>query len=425
MPNQSAFARELPKQLQLREIELTMKVYMAVNGLGLGHIVRCQVIAKELLRCGSDVLFSTYLDGLEFARRNKLRCVEAPPIFYQVRPDGSIDLKATSARSGFSLGVRRFLRQLIREIENMKRYAPDVVFIDSRLSSLLAARLLGKPVAVLLNQYKIRLLYDNAYPRTGILDRLFLLIARLGWMFFGAIISELWCLGKVIIIPDFPAPLTIARFNLAVPRRHMHKVRFVGPIVDGDFRAALRKGGLSRKYGFRRGKTVIYAAISGPKHERQPLARKIVPLLSSLPRELDIVVSCGDPLGRTEPKRIGRMRVFEWTQNQDSLLKACHLLISRAGHSTILKAMTLGVPTLLIPTPFQTEQVANADTARALGVAVVLEQERLSKESLRATVSMMLHDKALFERAAQIAQETAHFHAAKECGKTIEALATH
>lgn len=400
-----------------------MKVYLAVNGLGLGHMVRSQIVAKELSNSGADILFSTYLDGLEFARRLRLRCVEALPISYQVRSDGSVDLKTTSARVGFSLGVHRFLRQLTGEIRNMQRYKPDAVLIDSRLSSLVAARLLGIPVAVLLNQYRIYLLHNNDYPRRGLLDRLFFLIARLGWTFFAVLVSELWCLADTIIIPDFPPPLTIARYNLTIPRRHAHKVRFVGPLLDEEFRTELPKDTGLRKYGFNRGKTVLYAAISGPKQEREPLVRKILPLLSDFPGKFSVVASCGNPLGGTEPKQIGQARVYEWIDEQDDLLKACDMLISRAGHSTILKAMTLGKPVLLIPTPFQTEQLANASSARALGFALVLEQERLSKETLQATVERVLSDKAISEAALQIARSSTRFDASKECRKILEGLA--
>jgi len=397
-----------------------MKVYLAVNGLGLGHIVRCRMLAEKLSMASADVLFSTYLDGLEFARRKKMKTVGAIPVFYQVRPDGSVDLRATSARSGFSLGLNRFLHQLIQEIQDIKRYAPDIVLIDTRLSSLLAARLLGKRTILILNQYRIRLLHNGDRPAAGLTDRLFLLIARLGWTFFGTLIGEMWGLSERIIVPDFPPPLTISRNNIVIPERYMSKVRFVGPIVDEQLYSDRSKRLLKRKYGFEPDEMLVYVAISGPRHEREPLVRKLIPILGKLAETFNIIVSQGNPMGDNVPNRYGRMCVYDWAENQDELLHACDVLVARAGQSTILKAMILGRPLILIPTPFQTEQLGNADRARLIGVALVLQQEKLCSDSLRESLNLIMTDPIYGGRTTQIASQVRDIVGVEECMKIIE-----
>jgi UDP:flavonoid glycosyltransferase YjiC (YdhE family) len=378
------------------------------------------MLAEKLSMASADVLFSTYLDGLEFARRKNLKTVKAIPVFYQVRPDGSVDLRATSARSGFSLGLNRFLHQLIQEIQDIKRYAPDIVLIDTRLSSLLAARLLGKRTILILNQYRIRLLHNGHYAAKGLTDRIFLLIARLGWTFFGILISEMWGLSERIIVPDFPPPLTISRNNIVIPERYMSKVRFVGPIVDEQLYSDRPKRSLKRKYGFEPDEMLVYVAISGPRHEREPLVRKLTPILSKLAETFNIIVSQGNPMGDNVPNRYGRMCVYDWAENQDELLHACDVLVARAGQSTILKAMILGRPLILIPTPFQTEQLGNADRARLIGVALVLEQEKLSSDSLRESLNLIMTNPAYIGRTSQIASRVRDIVGVEECMKIIE-----
>jgi UDP-N-acetylglucosamine--N-acetylmuramyl-(pentapeptide) pyrophosphoryl-undecaprenol N-acetylglucosamine transferase len=414
------FSLELHTRHEIRESSRLMKIYLAVNGLGLGHIVRCRMLAEKLSMAGADVLFSTYLDGLEFARKKRLKTVKAVPVSYQVRSNGSVDLRATSARSGFSLGLNRFLHQLIREIQDIKRYAPDIVLIDTRLSSLLAARLLGKRTILILNQYRIRLLHDGDYPALGLSDRLFLLIARLGWTFFGTLIGEMWGLSERIIIPDFPPPLTISTYNLMIPKRHMSKVRFVGPIVDEQLYSDKPKQSLKRKYGFQPDEMLVYVAISGPKHEREPLVRKLIPILSNLAETFNIIVSQGNPIGDNVPSRYGRMCVYDWAENQDELLHACDVLIARAGQSTILKAMILGRPLILIPTPFQTEQLGNADRARSISSALVLEQEKLSSDSLKESLNLIMTNPSRGKRALQIANQVRDIVGVEECMTIIE-----
>ena len=406
------------------ELKGVVKIYLAVNGLGLGHIVRCRMLAEKLSMMGADVLYSTYLDGLEFARRKKLKTVRAIPVFYQVRPDGSVDLRATSARSGFSLGLNRFLHQLVQEIRDIKRYSPDVVLIDTRLSSLFAARLLGKRTILILNQYRIRLLHNGDHRSRGLADRLFLLIARLGWTFFGTLIGEMWGLSERIVIPDFPPPLTISTYNIVIPKRYMRKVSFVGPIVDNQLYSDRPKQPLKRKYGFEPDEMLVYVAISGPKHEREPLVRELIPILNNLAETFNIVVSQGNPMGDDLPNRYGRMCVYDWAENQDELLHACDVLVARAGQSTILKAMILGRPLIIIPTPFQTEQLGNAERARSIGAALVLEQEKLSSESLKESLNLAMTNPSCLERASHIASQVRNVVGVEECVRIVDQLVT-
>ena len=135
-----------------------MRVYLAPCGIGLGHVTRAYPIAQELNNRHITTVFSTYLDGLEFAKRNHLPTFGAVPINFKVTNDGAIDFKLTAATSGFSLGIRTLLRQFIQEIRFMKTFKPDVVFSDSRVSSLLAAWLLRIPVVLMLNQYRIEII---------------------------------------------------------------------------------------------------------------------------------------------------------------------------------------------------------------------------------------------------------------------------
>jgi len=80
-----------------------LRVYIAPCGIGLGHITRSDPIAKELERRGNATIFSTYLDGLDYAKHNHLPTYEAVPINFKVTNDGTIDFKRTAATSGFSL----------------------------------------------------------------------------------------------------------------------------------------------------------------------------------------------------------------------------------------------------------------------------------------------------------------------------------
>jgi len=68
------------------------------------------------------------------------------------------------------------------------------------------------------------------------------------------------------------------------------------------------------------------------------------------------------------------------------------VIVSRAGHETIMKAISEGKPLVLIPPPNHTEQANNAKRAEELGVAVVLDQSKLDAGGLAGAISACLRN---------------------------------
>ena len=78
----------------------------------------------------------------------------------------------------------------------------DIAISDSRGSTIIAGKLLGKPVLTILNQFNIRVVY----PRYRRLIELLEGIAQVvGWI---------WARSDKILIADYPPPLTISKQNL-------------------------------------------------------------------------------------------------------------------------------------------------------------------------------------------------------------------
>jgi len=367
-----------------------LRVYVAPCGIGLGHIARCEPIANALASSGAEVVYSTYLDGLDYARKRRLPTLPTVPIGFRVKEDGTVDFKMTAATSGFSLGVRRFLRQLTAEIRNIKRFRPQVVLSDSRASSLIAAKLLGVPVALILNQFRVEIVRKPSAKRIRFVDRLFFLIANIFWTFFRTILGGVWARSDLMLIPDFPPPYTISASNLTIPKRYRKKVKLIGPIVPVAPSGPPPQDALKASLFFASRKPLIYAAVSGPKMERTVLSGLLSQSLSGFPSEYEVVLSRGEPNGSSDPVRSGNLTVYDWVDNQYDLLKASSVVISRAGHGTIMKAIMLGKPMILIPIPDHTEQYGNARRASQLGSAEVIPQRDVTAERLLEATKRLL-----------------------------------
>ena len=374
-----------------------MRVYIAPCGIGLGHITRTDPIAKELNRRGVETIFSTYLDGLEYAKHNHLQAFEAVPINFKVTSDGTIDFKMTAATSGLSLGIRRFLRQVICEIKFMKRYKPDVVLSDSRASSLVAAWLLKIPVVLILNQFRVEIIRRPTSKKLSLFDKIFFLIANLGWIFIRTAIQLVWVRCKVILIPDLPAPYTISVGNLAIPKAYVEKVKLIGPIVSGSSEAQTIRTNLGSDHT-----PLIYAAVSGPKIEREALNKALMKPLLDLSKKYNVVMSRGQPNGDFTKKISERFQVYDWIENQDEFIQSCDVVVSRAGHGIIMKSIVYGKPMILVPIPDHTEQYGNAKRAVSINLAELIYQSELNSKTLDEAVQRIFNSPEFVQTALHV-----------------------
>jgi len=121
---------------------------------------------------------------------------------------------------------------------------------------------------------------------------------------------------------------------------------------------------------------------------------KLIDILKEFPGDYELILSCGDPNGSFGEKKAGNITIHEWMTEQSywKTFERADVIVSRAGHETIMKAISEGKPLVLIPPPNHTEQANNAKRAEELGVAVVLDQSRLDAAELAGAISRTLTD---------------------------------
>ncbi|KON30754.1 hypothetical protein AC482_03095 [miscellaneous Crenarchaeota group-15 archaeon DG-45] len=367
------------------------RIYFGPCGIGLGHVNRCQALAEELMRRGAEVLFSTYLEGLDYVRKLGLPVVASPPLSMATDRDGGIDLRRSYVTGGLP-AIPRFLRQVNVEMGFMRGFRPDVVVSDTRLSSVFAADLLGIPSAVILNQF------GPIVPRSRHNFRL----SKIADGVMMTLIGRGWATGDLILIPDFAEPYTISLESLRIPRPYRRRVRLVGSILPKKPWEVSDGGRVREEAGVGEGQRLIYAAISGPREERLPLISQLRPIFESFPDGYRVVMSMGMPDGGSEPVSRGALTVIPWVRDRFEYLKACDLVVSRAGHETVMQSICYGKPMVLVPPPGHTEQYGNARRARELGVAEAVHQWELSREGLLGLVEGVLGDGGYAERLREI-----------------------
>jgi len=370
------------------------KIYFSACGLGLGHVSRCLEVFRKLKSRGEiEVFFSSYLDALPLLEAEGLRFTEAPSFSYWTWPDGAVDpwrtLKWLSGRLLF-----RFMKQVCFEVRQLASFKPDLVVSDTRLSTVIASRIIGRPVLTILNQLRVISPGLIHYPK----------LFRISDFFSHGFIEPGWGISDRIVIPDFPPPYTVSGENLKVSPALKRKIRYVGTILPVKPESLPSQAELKAEFGFNPEEPLVYAAVSGPAYERWWLGVKLYRAFSNPPEGFQVALSLGRRLEGARREK-GKIKVYSWLPDRFKMLKACDLVVGRSGHGTVTQALAYGKPMVLIPTQEQTEQIFNARTALRLGVAKALDPRYLSRETLQPLISEVLQNREYRRRAEKIMEE--------------------
>lgn len=102
-------------------------------------------------------------------------------------------------------------------------------------------------------------------------------------------------------------------------------------------------------------------------------------------------------------------------------LPAADLVICRSGASTLSELQALGKPSILIPSPYVTEnhQYHNAMALVENGAAVILEEKNLNAESITENVNELIGNRAKLENIGKCARDMAVIDATARIYETL------
>jgi len=381
-----------------------LKAHIGVCGIGFGHASRSALIVRKLKEMGWEISSSSYGDGLEYLKKMNLDVKPVPIVRYGVLPEAKVSIKLTIFRN--LLLPIRFAEQIAYEMNYLE--SADIAISDSRASTIIAGKLLGKPVLTILNQFNIRVVY----PRYRRLIELLEGIAQVvGWI---------WARSDKILIADYPPPLTISKQNLVIPDGIEDRVEFIGPIIDKRPEDLPSREEIEAKYRLSGGRPRIFLHATGPSYERRKLIEEILPMLGGLADRYEIIASLGgiNP-GMSIPEGI---KVFEWVDEPLELFKISDLVICRAGQTTLAKALSYGKPVLMIPISAHGEQLGNASSVAEVGAGLIIRQEELTPPLLERAIEDLLLNKSYKINAGKYAEFSSNLNPLSRVVEVVEEL---
>ncbi len=118
-------------------------------------------------------------------------------------------------------------------------------------------------------------------------------------------------------------------------------------------------------------------------------------------------------------------KVVPFIQEMAKAYGSAHIVVSRAGATTIFELAALKKPSILIPYPFAANghQETNASALVEIGGAKMLHQKDLSGESLGTILTGYLHDRGVLQEMGERAGSLYRPNAAKRIVDELEAIA--
>jgi UDP:flavonoid glycosyltransferase YjiC (YdhE family) len=360
------------------------KAYLAPYGVGLGHASRMVMVADHLQHHSDvQVRFSSFGEAAKYVSMKGYPCVNAPPVEFAWSLEGGFSVKQSIAN--IPVWFTNLARQVNHETRNMTMYSPDVILSDSRLSPLFAAKLLGIPSIVLLNQVKLLL-----SPRLREFR-----ISRLFEAMVGELLGSMWNMADRILVPDLPPPYTIAAHNVWCVGSAARKLEYIGFTAPRPVVTEEQVAKVASDLQIDRSRPVVFVHVSGPMETRMPLIRLALEATKHADRkDFQFIFSEGRPHGNTEPKKMGSVWYYEWCHVRDEVFALSDLVVMRGGHTALSQAIQFGKPVVTIPIENHGEQLGNSEKVAKLGAGVMVHPKKLKPEKIADAVGKVLSDPA-------------------------------
>ncbi|MGI0005754.1 MAG: glycosyltransferase [Nitrososphaera sp.] len=365
--------------------------YLAPYGVGLGHASRLVMVADHLRQDDVDVRFSSYGEAASYISMRGYRCATVPPVEFAWSAEGGFSIKHSLAN--IPLWFTNLTRQVNCETRNMTMYGPDVILSDSRLSPLLAAKLMGIPSIVLLNQVKLLL-----SPRL----RQFRL-SRLFEKMVGEFLGSMWSVADRILVPDLPPPYTISAHNIWGVGSVAKKLEYIGFTAPRPRVTEQQAQAVAEKLGFDRSRPTVFVHISGPLETRMPMMRLALVAAKILEGKVQFVFSEGRPNGSAEPLKIGQSAwYYEWCPVRDEIFTLSDAVLMRGGHTALSQAIQFGKPVVTIPIENHGEQLGNSQKIAELGLGTTVHPKKVRPEQIVQAIEQVLGDPSYLQKTLQI-----------------------
>jgi len=369
---------------------LLRRLYFTPYGVGLGHASRLLVLATKLKEFGYESRFSSFGEAKNYLNLHGYKCNSIPPVEFLWGREGEFSVKYNITK--IPQWLTNVPIQVNKEIAYIKKYNPHIIISDSRISSLIAGKILNIPTILLINQIKLLL--------TPTLRKF--KIVKFFETCFGEFMGGIWNTSDKILIPDLPPPYTISEETINTVISIKSKINYIGFIGSKRDISEDKVNNVIKSIKIDKNKMLIFVHISGPKETRKPIILKIMEACNNL-NDIQFIFSEGKANGNSTPRKLfNNIWYYEWCPCRDEIFYLADILIIRGGHTAISQAIQFGKPFISIPIENHGEQISNSNKIEKLGIGIKIDSKSINAKVIEESIEEIISDNKYNKKAVQL-----------------------
>lgn len=370
-----------------------MNILFICGGLGYGHVSRCISLAEQLNKIDEKIKIA-----FAFANVNKQILDKYGYRIYRIHDlnEQQILERVNNAPSGtkgpkaiFGLICDdEFIEKCVGdELEVIEKVQPDIVVYDGRWTGNISGKIKGVHTVSLIQNYLLQQpdIMKEVIPN----EQIYAVLIEALEEFKNKInyYREQHNIKTVndifeIFTSDENYAATIKEFG-KISERNKDIISFAGAFIKSD--VGIEEDWVKQ---LDNKKKTIYVSTGGNKNSKQ-IVKFALDAIKNM-EDVQAIVSIGfDEFDYDLSSLDSRIIVRNHVNTINALNKA-DLLVTHGGHTTLMEALTYGVPTLVIP--FQPEQIFNGTVLKKNGVGDLIPIEKANYSILKEKIEQLLED---------------------------------
>lgn len=367
-------------------------------GIGIGHASRCIAISKELEKCDVEIGFASYGSGYEILNEYYgYNAFKLPDInFYGF--EGELDLKYTIKKS-FDMPLI-YLKSIYHESRIIKKFQPDLIIADSQYSVPITAKILGIPCILMTNELTTN--FSDVYPE----ERKVMYIENS----LDKLVKDVCNQCKVIMVPDVEG-------TIKVPKKIEDKVVHVGPFLSEDPGTLKDKQDIRTQLGYKQSERIVLVTVGGSEFGSELL--KLIYDASSNMKCDRIIIITGPKIEADFVQESNRIVKKKFVENMMEWMKISDVIVSLAGHNTLMEILSLGIPNVIVPIDNHPEQMRNSKNMECYGITIVEDIKKLNSKKLSDDINRLIDDPNILGRTKIVKNKFSSYNGLKNAVEII------
>jgi uncharacterized protein (TIGR00661 family) len=355
-------------------------------------------IAEKLQEQDIEVVFASYGSGYEMLKAyHEYETLKLPDILFY-GGEGEFDIKYTAKKSINVPYV--FLKSIYHESKIIKKFKPDIILADSHFSVPITAKLSGIPCVMITNELTLN--FSELYPDEKKIEYL-----ENGLKKF---VMDVCKLCKVIMVPDVTG-------STEIPQKLKEIVVHTGPFLKNNPKNMPSKEDLRNQLGFDTDEKIVLVTVGGSDFGKELL--RLICDASSLMNYDRLIFVTGPQIEADFIKESKKILKKKFLNNMMDWMKISDVIVSLAGHTTIMEVMSLGIPNIIVPINNHSEQLKNTINVERYQISIVEDIKKVGPKEIAEDVNKLLEDSELLEHSKVVKEKFSNYTGTEEAVKII------